>query len=228
MRILDLPTASFVEKKWKQERNQYGRVCRGDLLRGIQTKTWQEQRRSWRARKCRRHSKIEERRTHNIDRMVERKKHRKETRSWKGSTWTRTNRDFFFTSVGRMHREVRHGYTNSDGLKNRRSTMVERSTKKTQFEVERSTPEAILMLKMGSADRGVQRIQRRDVRRCFEKRVMAGRSTGQETKRKEQSFPPGQGKSTLKHRAQITRKSESVSKPSSIKVFQERSAQIQS
>ena len=133
------------------------------------------------SKKCRRHSKIEERGTHSIDRMVERKKHRKETRSWKGSTWTRTNKDFFFTSLGRIHREVRHGYTNSDGLKNRRSTMVERSTKKTQFEVERSTSEAFLLLEMGSADRGVQRIQRRDVSRCNEKRGMAGRSTGQKT-----------------------------------------------
>ena len=133
------------------------------------------------SKKCRRHSKIEERGTHSIDRMVERKKHRKETRSWKGSTWTRTNKDLFFTSLGRIHREVRHGYTNSDGLKNRRSTMVERSTKKTQFEVERSTSEAFLLLEMGSADRGVQRIQRRDVSRCNEKRGMAGRSTGQKT-----------------------------------------------
>ena len=49
------------------------------------------------SKKCRRHSKIEERGTHSIDRMVERKKHRKETRSWKGSTWTRTNKDFFYT-----------------------------------------------------------------------------------------------------------------------------------
>ena len=31
-RILDLPTASFCGTKWKQWRNQYGRVCRGDLL----------------------------------------------------------------------------------------------------------------------------------------------------------------------------------------------------
>ena len=59
---------------------------------------------------------------------------------------------FFFTSVGRIHREVRHGYTNSGGLKNRRSTKVKRSTKKTQFEVERSTPEAFLLLEMESAD----------------------------------------------------------------------------
>ena len=87
----------------------------------------------------------------------------------------------FFTSVCRMHREVRHGYTNSDGLKNRRSTMVERSTKKTQFGVERSTPEAFLLLEMESADSGVQRIQRRGVSRCNEKRGMAGRSTGQKT-----------------------------------------------
>ena len=52
------------------------------------------------SKKCRRHSKIEERGTHSIDRMVERKKHRKETRSWKGSTWTRTNKDFFFYTGG--------------------------------------------------------------------------------------------------------------------------------
>ena len=57
----------------------------------------------------------------------------------------------------------------------------------TEFEVERSTPEAFLLLEMGSADRGVQRIQRRSVSRCNEKRVMAGR-TGQETKRKSKAF----------------------------------------
>ena len=48
------------------------------------------------SKKCRRHSKIEERGANNIDRMVERKSHRKETRSWKGSTWARTNKDFLF------------------------------------------------------------------------------------------------------------------------------------
>ena len=47
--------------------------------------------------------------------------------------------------------------------------MVERNTKKTQFEVERSIPEAFLLLEMESADRGVQRIQRRDVSRCKRK-----------------------------------------------------------
>ena len=88
---------------------------------------------------------------------------------------------FFFTSVGRIHREVRHGYTNSRGLKNRRSTKVKRNVKKTEFEVERRTPEAFLLLEMESADCGVQRIQRRDVSRCNEKRGMAGRSTGQKT-----------------------------------------------
>ena len=134
------------------------------------------------SKKCRRHSKIEEKGTHSIDRMVERKKHRKETRSWKGSTWTRTNKDFFFKkSLGRIHREVRHGYTNSDGLMNRRSTMVERNAKKTKFEVERSAPETFLLLEMERADGGVQRIQRRNVSRCNEKRGMAGRSTGQKT-----------------------------------------------
>ena len=81
--------------------------------------------------------------------------------------------------MGGTHREVRHGYTNNDGLENKRSTMVERSTKKTQFEVERSAPKAFLLLEMGSADRGVRRIQRRMVSRCKEKRGMAGRSKGQ-------------------------------------------------
>ena len=85
---------------------------------------------------------------------------------------------FFFSSVGRIHREVRHGYTNSGVLKNRRSAKVETNTKKTEFEVERSAPEAFLLLEMESADCGVQRIQRRDGR-CNEKRGMAGRSTGQ-------------------------------------------------
>ena len=59
--------------------------------------------------------------------------------------------------------------------------MVERSTKKTEFEVERRTPVAFLLLEMESADRGVQRIQRQDVSRCNEKRGMAGRSKGQKT-----------------------------------------------
>ena len=89
------------------------------------------------SKKCRRHSKIEERGTHNIDRMVERKT------SERDSVLERFDMDqnkqrLFFTPVGRIHREVRHGYTNSDGLKNRRFTMVERNTKKTQFEVERT------------------------------------------------------------------------------------------
>ena len=68
---------------------------------------------------------------------------------------------------------------------------MERNTKKTQFEVERSTPEAFLMLEREGADRGVQRIQRRDVSRCNEKRGMAGRSTGQTTKEEKnaQLFP---------------------------------------
>ena len=134
----------------------------------------------------------------------------------------------FCTSVGRIHREVRHGYTTSAGLKNRRSTKVERNTKKTQFEVERRAPEAFLLLEMEIADCGVQRIQRRDGI-YNEKRGMAGRSTRQNDGRaKKQSFPRGLGKSTLKHRAPITRKSESVPKPPSSKVFEERSAQCQS
>ena len=65
---------------------------------------------------------------------------------------------------------------------------MERSAKKTQFEVQRSTPEAFLLLEMGSADRRVQRIQRRAVSGCNEKRGMAGRSTGQETERKSKAF----------------------------------------
>ena len=40
---------------------------------------------------------------------------------------------------------------------------------------------------MESADRGVQRIQRRDVSRCNEKRGMAGRSTGQKTMEEKKS-----------------------------------------
>ena len=59
--------------------------------------------------------------------------------------------------------------------------MVERSAKKTKFEVERRAPETFLLLEMESADRAVQRIQRRGVSRCNEKRGMAGRSTEQKT-----------------------------------------------
>ena len=131
------------------------------------------------SKKCRRHSKIEERGTHSIDRLVERKTLERDSVLERFDMDQNIQRQcFFFTSVGRIHREVMHGYTNSGGLKNRRSTKVKRNTKKTEFEVERRTPEAFLLLEMESADCGVQRIQRRDGR-CNEKRGMAGRSTGQ-------------------------------------------------
>ena len=154
------------------------------------------------SKKCRRHSKIEERRTHSIDRMVERKT------SERDSVLERFDMDqnkqrLFCTPVGRTHREVRHGYTNSNGLKNRRFTMVERNTKKTQFEVERSIPEAFLLLEMERADRGVQRIQRRDVSRC-KRKTRDGwpqHRTENDGREKKQSYPRGLGKSTLKHRA---------------------------
>ena len=110
------------------------------------------------SKKCRRHSKIEERGTHSIDRMVERKTSERDSVLERFDMDQNKNR-LFCTSVGRIHREVRQGYTNNYGLKNRRSTMVERSTKKTPFEVERRTPEAFLLLEMESADRGVPRIQ---------------------------------------------------------------------
>ena len=98
--------------------------------------TWQEKAQVMESKKCRRHSKIGERGTHSIDRMVERKT------SERDSVLERFDMDqnkqrLFCTPVRRIDHEVRQGYTNSDGLKNRRPTMVERSTKKTQFEVER-------------------------------------------------------------------------------------------
>ena len=108
--------------------------------------------------------------------------------------------------------------------------MVERNTKKTQFEVERTFPEAFLMLEMESADRGVQRIQRRDVSRC-KRKTRDGwpqHRTGNDGRKKRTAFLTNWGNSTLKHRAPITRKSESVPKPPSSKVFEERSAQSQS
>ena len=99
MRILDLQTASFVDKKWKQERNQYGGVCRGDLLRGIRQRHGKEKRRSWRARNVGDTARLRKgERTVSTEWWRER--HRKETRSWKGSTWTRTNKDFFFYTGG--------------------------------------------------------------------------------------------------------------------------------
>ena len=72
------------------------------------------------SKKCRRHSKIEERGTHSIDRMVERKT------SERDSVLERfdmdQNQDCFLHRSAGIHREVRHGYTNSNGPKNRRFT----------------------------------------------------------------------------------------------------------
>ena len=131
------------------------------------------------SKKSGRHCKIEERGAHSIDRMVGRKTSERRLNQGKVRHGPEQSNKRNFTSMGRTPREVRHAYTNNDGLENKRSTMVEGSTKKTQFEMERSTPKAFLLLEMGSADRGVQRIQRRRVSRCKEKPGMAGRSTGQ-------------------------------------------------
>ena len=145
--------------------------------------------------------------------MVERNKTSERDSVLEKFDMDQNKQSLFFTLVGRIHREVMHGYTNSDGLMNRRSTMVERSAKKTKFEVQRSTPETFLLLEMESADRGVQRIHRRDVSRCNEKRGMAGRSTGQKTmEEKEAKLSSKIGKNTLKHRARTTRKSRICSK----------------
>ena len=151
--------ASFVEKKWRQWRNQYGQACRGDLLCGTRQKHgkenggYGEQANVGVAAKLRKWE-----RTISTE-WVERKTLERDSVLERFDMDQNIQRQYFFTSVGRIHREVRHGYTNSDGLKNRRSTKVERNTKKTQFEVERHTPEAFLLLEMESADRGVQRIQ---------------------------------------------------------------------
>ena len=85
---------------------------------------------------------------------------------------------------------------------------MERSTTKTQFKVERSVLKAFLFLVMGrkTLDSWPQHRAEWD---GIEK----------------QSFSRGATKSTLKHKARNTRKSESVPKPPSLKVFDERSAQ---
>ena len=111
--------------------------------------------------------------------MVERKTSERRLNHGKVRHGPEQTKKINFTPMGRTPREVRHGYTNNDGLENKMSTMVERNTTKTQFDMERSAPKALLLLEMGSADRGVQRRQRRTVGRCKEKRGMAGRSTGQ-------------------------------------------------
>ena len=59
------------------------------------------------SKKCRRDSKIEEREAHSIDRMVDIGKRLGLGKVRHGPEQTKT---FFFTSVGRMHPEVRHGY----------------------------------------------------------------------------------------------------------------------
>ena len=108
-----------------------------------------------------RHSKIEERGTHSIDRKVERKTSERRLNHGKVRHGPEQTKKMKFTSMGRTPREVRHGYTDNDGLENKRSIMLERSTTKTQFEVKRSAPKPFLLLEMGSADREDQRIQRR-------------------------------------------------------------------
>ena len=93
-RILDQPIASFVEKKWRQWRNQYGRACRGDLLCGTRQRHGKNKRRSWRATNVGDTARLRKgERTVSTEWWRER--HRKETRSWKSSTWTRTNKDLF-------------------------------------------------------------------------------------------------------------------------------------
>ena len=116
--------------------------CRGDLLCGTPQRHGKKKCRSWRARNVGDTARLRKgERTVSTEWWRER--HRKETRSWKGSTWTRTKTFFLHRWAGYIARSGTDGYTNSDGLKNRRSTMVERNTKKTQFEVERSIPEGV-------------------------------------------------------------------------------------
>ena len=115
----------------------------------------------------------------------------------------------FQTSVGSIHREVRHGNTNSDGFKHWRSTMVERSTKKTPFEVERSTPEAFFLV--GEWKAQIAEFKEYNdgiVSRCNEKNAgwLAPAQDRKRWKRKKHSFPRGLGKSTLKHGAQKHKK----------------------
>ena len=49
-------------------------------------------------------------------------------------------------------------WSGTDTLTKRTTTLVQRSTKKTQFEVKRSTPKAFLLLVVGSADREGQQM----------------------------------------------------------------------
>ena len=94
-----------------------------------------------------RHSKIKERVRHSTDRMVERK-----------TSERRLNHGKVRHGPEQTKKMVRHGYTNKDGFENKRTTLVRRSTKKTQFEVKRSTPKAFLLLVVGSADREGQQM----------------------------------------------------------------------
>ena len=94
-----------------------------------------------------RHSKIKERGRHSTDRMVERK-----------TSERRLNHGKVRRGPEQKKKMVRHGYTNKDGFENKRTTLVQRSTKKTQFEVKRSTPKAFLLLVVGSADREGQQM----------------------------------------------------------------------
>ena len=56
-----------------------------------------------------------------------------------------------------MDQNKQRKWSGTDTL-TKRTTLVRRSTKKTQFEVKRSTPKAFLLLVVGSADREGQQM----------------------------------------------------------------------
>ena len=165
------------------------------------------------SKKCRRHSKIEERGTHSIDRMVERNTSERDS-VLERFDMDHNKQDLFFTSVGRIHREVRHGYTNNEvysskwnGVHPRRFSSWRWKAQIEEFKEYKDGMSADVTKNAGW--------------------LAAAQDRKRWKRKKKQSFPRGLGKNTLKHRAQITRKSESVPKPPSVQVFEERSAQSQ-
>ena len=158
-------------------------------------KTWARKTEVMESKKCRRHSKIEERGNAQYRQNGGEKDIGKRLVLERFDMEQNKQRLLYISGAGYSARLGKDTQTamafRTGGLQRWRETR-----RKHQFEVERRTPEAFLLLEMESADRGVQRIQRRDVSRCNEKRGMAGRSTRQKTmeEKRKQSYPSRIGK----------------------------------
>ena len=167
-----------------------------------------------------RRSKIEERGTHSTDRMVVRKTSETRLNHGKVRHGPEETKNMNFTSMGRTNHEVRHGYTNCDGLENKRSLLAERSTKETQSEVVGVHPRRFSYWR-----REVQIPEFKEYKDGWsadvkKKHGMARSNTGQNRMdMKKRSFFRGEGKCTPKHKAHHTTNNKSVpSKKEPLKV----------